>query len=146
MGAIFESAFGEPYGTAAVGDLLKPEAAWAAIAEIDSDDPVGFAIAANAADEAELYTIAVPPRLQHRGIGAALLQAVAETCALKGAHSLFLEVAEDNHTARALYRHAGFHEVGRRQAYYRRAEGVHTDALILKKVLVTTNKITKGDT
>lgn len=145
MGAIFEHAFGEPYGAAAVADLLKPEAAWAAIAEIDGDGPVGFAIAASAADESELYTIAVPPRFQRQGIGAALLRAVAETCVLKGARSLFLEVAEDNHTAHALYRRTGFHEIGRRKAYYRRAEGMRTDALILKKVLAPSDKISKGE-
>lgn len=144
MSAIFESAFDEPYGPAAVDDLLKPAAAWAAIAEIDGAGPVGFAIAATAADEAELYTIAVPTLLQGRGVGAALLQAVAEACASKGARSLFLEVAEDNVPARALYRGAGFHAVGRRNAYYRRAEGVRKDALILKRILANSDNISKG--
>jgi ribosomal-protein-alanine N-acetyltransferase len=37
---------------------------------------------------------------------------------------LYLEVAEDNPGARALYERYGFVQVGRRDAYYRRRDGM----------------------
>jgi len=36
---------------------------------------------------------------------------------------MFLEVAEDNEAAIHLYRSLGFQPIGRRPAYYRRADG-----------------------
>ncbi|MFA4893699.1 GNAT family N-acetyltransferase, partial [Brevundimonas sp.] len=51
--------------------------------------------------------------------------------AARGARRLFLEVAEDNEAARALYGRAGFSEAGRRPRYYARADGSRRDALLL---------------
>ena len=48
-----------------------------------------------------------------------------------GAVRLFLEVAEDNVAARALYERAGFGQIGRRKAYYAAPDGGRTDALVL---------------
>ena len=52
-----------------------------------------------------------------------------------GAVRLFLEVAEDNAAARALYDRAGFRPIGRRKAYYARPDGGRTDALVLGRDL-----------
>ena len=46
------------------------------------------------------------------------------------ARKVFLEVAEDNAAARALYAKLGFQEIGRRRAYYKRPGGA-VDALTL---------------
>ena len=46
----------------------------------------------------------------------------------------FLEVAEDNAAARALYRAAGWNETGRRRGYYPRPGGA-LDAITLAKPL-----------
>jgi ribosomal-protein-alanine N-acetyltransferase len=51
--------------------------------------------------------------------------------AARGATRLFLEVADDNAAALALYARAGFSEAGRRPGYYARPDGVRQDALIL---------------
>jgi|TARA_B100001964_G_C14071093_1_gene525917 ribosomal-protein-alanine N-acetyltransferase len=48
-----------------------------------------------------------------------------------GAGELFLEVAEDNGAALALYAGAGFVQVGRRQGYYQGAGGARA-ALVLR--------------
>lgn len=79
-------------------------------------------------DEAEILTIGVLPGLRRQGIARALLGAALVKAVALGARSIFLEVDIGNQPARALYRAAGFHEVGRRRAYY--ANGA--DALVLR--------------
>ena len=83
-----------------------------------------------AAGESELLTIAVRPAARRGGTGTALLAAYEREARNRGAETLFLEVAEDNAPARALYARAGWSEVGRRRAYY-----AGTDALVLSKGL-----------
>jgi len=83
----------------------------------------GFIILKPAADQAEIMTIAVSPDMRGAGLGEAL---IAKGCAaLKaiGVSVLFLEVAEDNDAAIALYKKCGFKAMGRRPAYYRRVAG-----------------------
>ena len=45
---------------------------------------------------------------------------------------MFLEVAEDNIAALALYHRAGFAAVGRRRGYYHRAGAAPVDAQVLR--------------
>ena len=89
----------------------------------------GFAIGRSIAGEAELITIAVDPAAQGRGAGRALLSAFE---AASNAEALFLEVAEDNVAARALYLSEGWRESGRRKGYYARAGGA-VDAVLMGK-------------
>ncbi len=98
-------------------------------------DPAGFALGRAIGAEAELLTIAVDPQAQRQGIGRALLNRFEEESLRRHATDLFLEVAEDNIAAQALYRKAGWSEAGRRSNYYPRAEGFSVDALLLKKTL-----------
>ena len=93
----------------------------------------GFALWRCIADEAELLTIAVNPKHQHKGIGRDLMSAWM-TAALNSAKMAFLEVAADNRAATALYREFGFVTVGRREKYYARQNG-HSDALIMQAAL-----------
>jgi ribosomal-protein-alanine N-acetyltransferase len=94
----------------------------------------GFALLRVAADEAELLTIAVEAGRRRHGLGRRLLGAMIEQARDRGARSFFLEVGADNAPARSLYSQAGFMEVGRRPAYYRRPDGF-ADALILRLTL-----------
>lgn len=94
------------------------------IAEAD-----GFALVHVAAGEAELLTLAVAPPARRRGTGMRLLAAALQAAADEAA-VMFLEVAETNAAARALYARAGFSEAGRRRGYYAGA-----DALVLRKSL-----------
>ncbi len=64
-------------------------------------------------------------------MGLALVRAAAGVALAAGAQTLWLEVAEDNAAARALYAAAGFEEAGRRRRYYPRANGP-VDALTLR--------------
>ena len=51
-----------------------------------------------------------------------------------GASEMFLEVAETNAAARALYARQGFGEIGRRARYYQDGQ-TETDALVLRRAL-----------
>jgi len=92
--------------------------------------PVGFILYRLIVDEAEILTFCVAPGERRKGVARRLLHGAIE--ALKGkAKTLFLEVAEDNHAARSLYRVMGFAELGRRGGYYHRGESM-VDALMLR--------------
>lgn len=94
-----------------------------------------FALGRVVADEAELLTIATDPSAQGQGRGRAQLRAFEDHARDRGAETAFLEVAADNHPARALYDSAGYQQDGLRKAYYPRASAPPADALLLRKPL-----------
>ena len=81
-------------------------------------EPAGFILCRVIADEAEVLTVAVSPAHRRQAVATALLTGALAWARVHGARSMFLEVAEDNHTAVALYDALGFVDVGRRPAYY----------------------------
>jgi ribosomal-protein-alanine N-acetyltransferase len=95
----------------------------------------GFLLGRVVLDEAELLTIAVHPDVQGQGIGGALVAGFLAQAAARGARRAFLEVAEDNAAARALYARAGFVAVGRRRGYFRAPDGRRIDAVVMARDL-----------
>ncbi|WP_299283706.1 ribosomal protein S18-alanine N-acetyltransferase [uncultured Tateyamaria sp.] len=93
----------------------------------------GFALWRAVAGEAELLTIAVDPAHQGQRIGHALMQEGIRLAETK-ADTAFLEVAQDNAAACALYDRFGFKVVARRPAYYQSGTG-RTDALVMRAPL-----------
>lgn len=87
------------------------------------------------AGEAELLTLAVDPAARRRGLARALVQDFLAEARARAAESAFLEVAEANAPARALYAAAGFAQAGRRRGYYRLPGGGAEDALVLVRAL-----------
>jgi [ribosomal protein S18]-alanine N-acetyltransferase len=105
---------------------------------------VGFIVSRIAADEAEILSVAVTRACRGRGLGRDLLMRNLRRLAGQGVRTVFLEVDEDNHSARKLYARAGFREVGRREGYYGAASGakaakgaadIKTTALVLRRDL-----------
>ena len=117
----------QAWGASAITLMLSLPGHFALLAT-QKDQPLGFAIGRAQAEEAEILTIAVRPGARGQGVGRALLNALLAEAAKRGAMDLFLEVAEPNLAARALYARAGAKEVGRRRRYY--ADGA--DALVLR--------------
>ncbi len=66
--------------------------------------------------EYEVHTIGVDPAYQGRGIGRRLLDELLD---FAGGGAVYLEVRTDNDAAIALYRSAGFAQIGLRRRYYR---------------------------
>ena|SRR5271166_3229140 len=84
----------------------------------DSFEVAGFLVARHLAPEWELENIAVAPEARRSGLGMQLLNAFLTRVKETDSQSVFLEVRESNAPARALYDKAGFHQTGRRNAYY----------------------------
>ncbi len=130
MAALHARAFpaGRGWHAAEIADLVAATGGFAVTA------PEGFALGRAVAGEAELLTIAVAPEHRRAGAGRALLARFEAEAAQRGAETAFLEVADDNAAAHALYRAAGWRETGRRKGYYARPNGA-IDALTLAKKL-----------
>ena len=90
----------------------------------------GYAILMPAVDEAELLNIGVAAAQQRRGLGRAMLSEMLGMAREKNMHRVFLEVHSSNMAAIALYRSAGFNEIGVRRGYYQNANGSE-DALVM---------------
>lgn len=90
----------------------------------------GFIVWRAVADEAELITIGVDPDARRTGIAAAMLGIMDGELKKSGIKNIFLEVAENNHPARQLYKNNGYNEIGVRPKYY---DGI--DAIMMKKEL-----------
>jgi ribosomal-protein-alanine N-acetyltransferase len=119
----------DPWSTAAMATLLESPGMLGLIAT-DTDYPQGFILCRLAADEGEVLTLAVLPAARRQGIGALLLGGALAWVRRYRVATLFLEVAEDNEAAQALYQAAGFVAVGRRPRYYQRGT-VSVAALVL---------------
>jgi ribosomal-protein-alanine N-acetyltransferase len=93
--------------------------------------PDGFALWRRLAEEGELLSLGVRRSARRLGAAAALMDAILSDAEAEGLRALFLDVAETNEAARALYARYGFRRVGTRKAYYRNG----ADALVLKRLL-----------
>ena len=130
----FEPLGERPWTRRDMAELLASPGVTGLFVEVEGRED-GFALWRTVADEAELLTIAVQSDRRRHGLGRALLAAVVGQARRGGAQCLFLEVGADNAPARSLYSQAGFVEVGRRPAYYRRHTGF-ADALVLRLTLI----------
>ncbi|OIP82780.1 MAG: alanine acetyltransferase [Rhodobacterales bacterium CG2_30_65_12] len=130
MAALYAAAFAEVRAWSAeeIAALISGPGGFAVTAA------AGFALGRAIVGEAELITIAVAPTARRQGTGRALLAAFEAEARAHDADTAFLEVAADNTAALALYRAAGWAEIGRRAAYYARPTGA-ADALTMAKPL-----------
>jgi ribosomal-protein-alanine N-acetyltransferase len=85
---------------------------------LEGEELLGFCILRRAADEAELYQIAVRERSRRQGIADALMAAAVRYCRACAAVSIYLEVRRSNGAAIRLYKKHGFKNEGRRKNYY----------------------------
>ena len=130
LAGLHAAAFDTPWPATAFAELLGQAGVFL---EGDAD---GFVLIRTVADEAEILTLAVRPAARRKGLGARLLRNATVRAAAIGVTRMFLEVAEDNVPARALYGALGFEAAGRRPRYYPRADGPAADALLLVLNLV----------
>lgn len=126
LAALHATAFEHPWPEGEIASLMASPGVFALIV-----DGEGFILCRAIAGEAEILTLAVDPAVRRRGIGGALVEAAALLAARMDAQTLFLEVADDNLAALALYEAAGFEAVGRRRGYY--ASGA--DAVVMSRRL-----------
>lgn len=125
MARIHAAAFDAPWDEAAFNSLLDSPGV------VSIGDERGFILIRTIVDEAEILTVAVLPAFRRQGLGRILVeQAVVGACA-QGARRMFLEVAQGNRAALALYEASGFVTTGVRKAYYGRPDGTREDARVM---------------
>ena len=111
-----------------VGDYSNFRILLALVQDTNGPVPAGFcAWRQSAPDEAELLNLAVDPARRRRGVASALLTALES----EARGQLFLEVAEPNRAAIALYEHHGWVRNGIRKGYYQ--QGL-VNAIVMQKI------------
>ncbi len=109
--------------------LVSGTKAWLAAA----DSPTGMVITRMQFEQAEILTIAVLPDFQNNGIARMLMNEAEKDLRAAGVKKIFLEVAENNKSAYALYLKIGYQETKRRKAYYKQADNNFVDAIVMCK-------------
>ena len=132
LAALHARAFDIPWTARALAGFMGDAGV---LSLVEGEPAEGFILLRIMAGEAEVLTLAVDPMSRGLGVGRRLVEAAAVSAGDGGAAFLFLEVAEDNVAALALYRGTGFIEIGCRRGYYRRSGGPPVDALVLKRDL-----------
>jgi len=135
LARVHASCFAEPWDAEALRRFIEKPGMLALVAQDAAEtDLQAFILVQLAADESEIISLGTYFSARRSGLAHALLaQAIAEA-ARRGAKAMFLEVAEDNAAALALYHRCGFALRARRKAYYERPGGA-VDALVLRRPL-----------
>jgi N-acetylglutamate synthase len=93
---------------AIVGRIQLP-VAYATV--VEAGESVGFGMAAIDRGFAELGSIILAPAARGRGLGRALVQSLLGWASQAGAQQAFLQVTQENTTARRLYSSVGFADI-----------------------------------
>lgn len=132
IAALHAKLFDPPWDATSVAALIDHPAAAALVAQVREPRAMaGFVIGQLAADEAEILSVGVAPEWQRRGLARTMIEGLARAAARAEAKRIYLEVAEDNAAATALYGSLGFTEIGRRRGYYHTPGAQMVDAVIL---------------
>ena len=100
------------------------------LAAVEEDAVVGYVGCQTVLDEGYITNVAVSPAHRRKGVAARLLTELRIKAEEKGLSFVTLEVRASNEPAIALYRGAGYVEVGVRRNFYTNPK---EDALILRK-------------
>ena len=92
----------------------------------------GFILAQQVCPSSDIIELIVSPSVRRIGIATGLLNQLVALSRHSNISELFLEVAEDNQVAQALYQKYGFQNVGKRTGYYQYEEHF-VDAIIMQK-------------
>lgn len=137
MEAAFDPAYGEAWNRRQVSDALTLSSTHAIVISAagriipdgpSAEEPAGFVLTRQAADEEELLLIAVAPAHRRKGLGEALIGHLLTASARRNVAKIFLEMRRGN-PAVELYRKVGFVPIGERREYYRTPSGERIDAI-----------------
>ena len=137
METAFDPAFGEAWTRSQCAGILPMRGVVLWLARDAKGRALGFALWRTIIDDSELLLLAVAPRSQGQGIGAALLDLFMSQARREGAARLHLEVRDGNRAVQ-FYERAGFRLAGRRCDYYRSADDTRHDALTYSLYIDTT--------
>lgn len=98
------------------------------------DGLFGYAVLLPVLDEVQLLDIGIAAQHQRKGLGRQLLDDLMGWARSRGMRRMLLEVRPSNLAALALYRSAGFSQIGLRRDYYAAPQG-REDAIVMERVL-----------
>jgi ribosomal-protein-alanine N-acetyltransferase len=128
----------EVWDAKAMSDLMAMPGAFGFIG-LQAAEPSGFVIARMAGEDSEIISLGVCPSDRRSGLARDLLRVLAAQVATLGGTRTFLEVAETNVVARALYAAEGYREIGRRPGYYRDEKDGDVAALVMAHSIGSAN-------
>jgi ribosomal-protein-alanine N-acetyltransferase len=131
---------GQVWDAKAVAEILAIPGAYGLLASAETAPsmapvPAGFLLGQSIAGTGEILSLGMARAWRRRGGARLLLRAAIDQASEAALSRLFLEVAEDNEAALALYAAEGFSPIARRPAYYQRAQGPSASALVLARDL-----------
>lgn len=132
LAAIHAPCFEDAWDVKAMSEILATPGATALLATQDENgqgEPCGFVLLRAAADEMEILTLAVLPHKRRRGVARSLMQAVRRHAEATGTKQIFIEYAQNNLAAHALYENTGYTRNGVRMNYYNNPDGTVCDAI-----------------
>lgn len=100
----------------------------------DKGRVMGYVVLMPAVDEVQLLNIGIAAEHQRKGFGRMLLNEALEIARNANMRRMLLEVRPSNVAAVALYRGAGFREIGLRRGYY--ATGQQSEDAIVMECLL----------
>ena len=133
LAAIHASAFSDAWGANEIAAVMRGSGAFGFAAR-QAGETTGFVLCRAIAVEAEILTLATSPAHRRRGVARGLLETAMKSAETGDVAKFFLEVAEDNLPAIALYQGCGFRRVGARAGYYSRPGGAIA-ALVMRRDL-----------
>jgi len=132
--AIHALGFADAWSEAAFASQIA-DPATLSFAHFEESTLVAFALVRVVAGEADVLTVATHPARRGRGLAFALLTVLMHWLVDDGISRITLDVAEDNTSARRLYKSLGFTEDGRRKGYYTAGRAAPVDALLMSRPL-----------
>lgn len=96
------------------------------------DKIVGYIVFYHAGPEIHIMNIAVDPSFRQQGIAYRMMSRILDLARDYSVEECFLEVRENNFSARSLYDRLGFKPVGRRKGYY---SETNEDAIVMMLAL-----------
>lgn len=130
---IEQRVFTEPWDMGSYAACLR-SGCYARVAE-DAGTVAGYAVLHQLRGEAEIFTLAVAPEFQGKGIGTALLVDLMSEANREGAFRVVLQVRSSNDHAIYIYKKAGFVQAGVISDYYANRDGTREDALFMEAML-----------
>lgn len=119
--------FPDPWDEQLFIDLLDKENKYFFVKELNGD-LAGYVVFERIVDEGHITNLGVAKPYQKKGIATQLIGNIIDLAKGMKIGIIFLEVRQGNEAAKRLYSRFGFKEIGKRKAYYPKA---NEDALIL---------------
>lgn len=130
MALVHAHAFDRPWDARAFVELLDGPGVFGLLA--GGEPALGVILCRVVAGEMEVLTVGVAPAARRQGLAKALMAAALGAARQAGAGAAFLEVADDNPAAAALYAGLGFRRAGLRRGYYDRGQAGRADAIVMR--------------